>query len=144
MNTPLSDEMKEKLISDTNEYKYSCLEDNSKLKRIITAAKSKTIIISGLGFELEVYSAIPGPVKDKLAMTQLKLANLTEYSEIKEMITEVEAEFMAKMCVDSELKSPEVWIEFEYQTGMLEELVGCIIGETTGTDEKVKNFRRKP
>ena len=47
------------------------------------------------------------------------------------------------MCADPELNTPEVWVEFENQTGLLDELVGCVIGETTATEDKIKNFRRK-
>lgn len=143
MNVPMSEEMRAKLISETDAYAEDVKKENSKILNIISAAKSRTITISGLGFEIPVYAAIPGPLKDKVAEVYKHIENVSDYKEIRESIIEVESEFMAMMCADPELNTPEVWVEFENQTGLLDELVGCVIGETTATEDKIKNFRRK-
>lgn len=143
MNVPMSEEMRAKLISDTTAYSDDIKRDNHKLLNIISAAKSKTITITGLGFELEVYSAIPGPLKDKLAKMGKAIKDMSDYDDIRASIIEVESQFMARMCAEPELKSPDVWVEFETQTGLLDELVECVIGETTVSEDKIKNFRRK-
>lgn len=146
MNVPMNDELKKQLINETTSMQETATETNNKLHRIITAAKNNTITINGPGFDLEVYAAIPGPLKDKLWEAKCKLSSLSDtenFPDIRKIIVDVESQFMARMCVDSELRCPEAWIEFENETGLLDELVECIIGENTAKEEDVKHFRRK-
>lgn len=144
MNIPMNDELKNQLIADTNGMKAEALDNNEKLKSIITASRNKTVIIAGPGFDLRVRAAIPGPIKDKLVITQNRLQEVSEYMEARELIISAESEFVASVCADEELSSADVWREYERQTGLLDELTKCILSETTGTENQVKHFRKMP
>lgn len=139
----MDSEMKSKLISDTKDMEKQAVESNAKLMRIITAASNKTIVVEGPGFDLEVRAAVPGTLRDKLILARDLVSDLGDYSEIIDNIRSIEASFMAQMCIDPELKSESAWIYFDEETGLLDELVSCVIGETTSTEQEVQNFRKK-
>lgn len=146
MNVPMNDELKKQLINETTSMQEQATETNSKIQRIISAAKRSSITISGPGFDLEIRAAIPGPLKDKLWEAKSKINNMPDdgvFSELRAYVVGIESQFMAKMCIDEELKSPEVWVEFEEETGLLDELVACVLSENTAKDEDIKHFRRK-
>ena len=143
MNVPMSEEMRAKLISETDSMKTDAEQTNSKIMGIITASRADSITISGLGFELKVHKAIPGPVKRQFAKFH-KLAKdpNADIVELSEMEMDIEAEFLAEMCVDPDLKHKELWIEFENKTGLLRDLTEAIINETCASEQQMKHFRR--
>lgn len=143
MDIPMDSEVKSKLISETKDMERKAIESNRKLMNIITAANNKTIVIEGPGFDIEVRAAVPGTLRDKLIVTRDSVSEYTEYLEISESIRNIEAAFMAAMCVDPELKTVEGWIYFDEETGLLDELVNSVIGVTTATEQEVQNFRKK-
>lgn len=143
MNVPMDAELKKQLLSDTGAMKDEALESNAKLLKMITAARKHSIVIAGPGFDINVRAAIPGPIKDKFVEAQTKAKNFTEYAEIRELMLAAESELVAAVCVDEELADPDVWVEFEIQTGLLDDLVKCILRETTSTEAQVQHFRKK-
>lgn len=143
MNVPMDNELKKKLLSETEVMKDEALESNAKLLNMITAARNHSMTISGPGFDLQVRTAIPGPIKDKFIEAQEKVKELDEIPEIRELIVEAESELVAALCIDEELSTPNVWVEFERQTGLLDDLAKCILKETTSTESQVKHFRKK-
>ena len=145
MNIPMSEEMRAKLISETNSMQEEAEQSNNKIARIIKATKHETITISGLGFELEVYTSVPGPLKKEfIKLSKLSNKEGVDIEELNENEIELEAKLVAAMCADPDLKHKELWIEFENQTGLLRSLAETIIEETCGTEKEVKHFRRMP
>lgn len=145
MNVPMSEEMRAKLISETSSMREDAEQTNEKIARIIKATKGETMTISGLGFDLEIYKSVPGPLKKEfIKLSKLSDKEDMDIEELNEREIEVESKLVACMCVDPDLKHKELWVEFENQTGLLRSLAETIIEETCGTEKEVKHFRRKP
>lgn len=133
---------KEALKRDTQGLKDKVEETNSKLDMLIRSAKKHTTIIEGFGFELEIYSAMPGPIKE---MAASEFNSKEDEDPLKQYQKEVDisARILAAMCVDPELRSVEAWVKFENETGLLRDLITTVVKETSAPPEDIKSFRRK-
>ena len=133
---------KEALKKDTTSLKARDEETNVKLDMLIRSAKKHTTIIEGFGFELEIYSAMPGPLKE---MAAAELDSKEDEDPVKQYRKEVDisSKILATMCVEPELRNIESWVKFENETGLLRELTMSVIKETSAQPDDVKSFRRK-
>lgn len=145
MNVPMNDELKKQLISETTQMQEEAESSNAKIARIISASKSSHITISGLGFELKIHQSIPRPLRNEFVrVSEIIEKEDMSADEILQMELEIESKIVAEMCVDPDLKYPELWVEFDNQTGLLRNLTECIFKETMGTSKQVNHFRRVP
>lgn len=139
---PMSDSTKDSLRHELSDLHEECDAKSSAIESIIRAANKNTTIIEGFGFEIEIYSAMPGPLKEMVATMSENIEKLSGVEAYREEI-KVTSVIMANMCVDEDLKSTDAWIRFENETGLLRDIAEVVVKSSTAKPEDVKNFRRK-
>lgn len=85
------------------------------------------------GFRFEVTS--------KLTPHQIRMGADYNSDNTYTEIIEVYAKFMASVSIDSRMKTPEFWIEFDEETGYLPDVVKFVITNTERQAPVIKKFR---
>lgn len=136
-------EKKAKLRGDVDALEETCAGTSSKLDLLIRSAKKHTMFIEGFGFDIEVYRAMPGPLKEMAADEFNSKEELEPIDQYKKEV-EISSKVLATMCVEPDFQNVDAWLMFERETGLLRDLTAVVIEETCARPEEVKNFRRKP
>ena len=114
---------------------------NSKVADLLTAGKrigSKPIKHEIGGFEFETVSVIPNDVREKFTKVVVEMQKNPE-SVIN--VIDGAAELMANICIDEELKDPQVWLDFNDESGALVDVIQHLLSELVISHEEMKTFR---
>lgn len=114
---------------------------NGKVADLLTAGKrigSKPIKHEIGGFEFETISVLSKENRKKFSDAITKM-NRSE-SGVENML-KVCAELMADICIDEELKDPQVWLDFNDESGALVDVIQHLLSELVISHEEMKTFR---
>ena len=142
----MDEEQYKKLQSELDEYRLKRDEKSDKVLGILTAGKSlgQKPVEYRLTDEVSIFvkSHIPPRVRTELLDAVSKLEKSEDPRDI-EIAEEAYYKFMAEMCIDAELKNPEVWREFNEVSGALVQLASFIFKDLSATTEEIERFRRQ-
>lgn len=114
---------------------------NSKVADLLTAGKrigSKPIKHEIGGFEFETISVLSRESRKKFSDAVSRMNN--SESGVDDVLNAC-AELMAELCIDEELKDPQVWLDFNDESGALVDVIQHMLSELVISHEEMKTFR---
>ena len=114
---------------------------NSKVADLLTAGKrigSKPIKHEIGGFEFETISVLSRENRKKFSDAVSRMNN--SESGVDDVLNAC-ADLMAELCIDEELKDPQVWLDFNDESGALVDVIQHMLSELVISHEEMKTFR---
>lgn len=132
-----------KLQEELTQYKNKVHSDNNRILQILTAGKAianQSVEHEFAGFKFKTLAYVPKSIREEFVskMTTLEDDDTVSFDDVNKIY----ANFVASICVEDELKDPEVWIQFDEVSGALASVGQYLFKELTINDAEVKTFRK--
>jgi len=125
----------EAALAKLNEIQRKEVEGNEKIRKFITANKTRyNTVVSG-GMEIKVRALIPRKLRHELmAMSEKKAVTLEENESMMYQV-------IAAMCIEEPFDQPEMWEYFDAEMGIAEEVLDKIFEINKKTEKDIKSFQ---
>jgi hypothetical protein len=125
----------EAALAKLNEIQRKEVESNEKIRKFITANKTRyNTVVSG-GMEIKVRALIPRKLRHELmAMSEKKAVTLEENESMMYQV-------IAAMCIEKPFDQPEMWEYFDAEMGIAEEVLDKIFEINKKTEKDIKSFQ---